>query len=100
MDTSLPPPELEKVVEVLEGYKQQHIQYHALRTRRSGPQRFVSVHIQVPGAWSVQRGHTLLENIERDLRQTVAPVSVITHLEPIEDPASWHDIPLNREDGS
>lgn len=98
MDTSLPPSELTKVIEVLEGYKKQDIQYHALRTRRSGPQRFVSVHIQVPGAWSVQRGHTLLENIERDLRQTIPPVSVITHLEPVEDPASWHDIPLNRED--
>ena len=53
--------------------------------------------MQVPGAWTVQRGHTLLEAIERDLRQAVAPVSVFTHLEPVEDPVSWEDITLHRD---
>ena len=97
MDTSLPTAELEKVVSILERYREQNIQYHALRTRQSGAQRFISVHIQVPGAWSVQEGHSLVEEIERDLRQALAPVSVITHLEPVEDPVSWQDIPLNRD---
>jgi cation diffusion facilitator family transporter len=97
MDVSLPAAELEKVVSILERYREQNIQYHALRTRQSGAQRFISVHIQVPGAWSVQEGHSLVEEIERDLRQALAPVSVITHLEPVEDPVSWQDIPLNRD---
>ncbi len=74
--------------------------YHALRTRQSGAQRFISVHVQVPGAWSVQRGHTLLEEIEADIREAFPRVSVFTHLEPVEDPVSWHDIPLNREERS
>lgn len=98
MDTSLPPDELAKVVQVLDSYRHRSIQYHALRTRQSGALRFVSVHIQVPGAWTVQQGHMLLEAIERDLRQALSPVSIITHLEPVEDPVSWQDIPLNRED--
>ena len=72
--------------------------YHALRTRQAGVQRFVSVHIQVPGNWSVQRGHELLEMIEYQMRQELSPVNVITHLEPVEDPASWYDAALNRED--
>ncbi|MAT96507.1 MAG: cation-efflux pump [Anaerolineaceae bacterium] len=96
MDTSLPPEEVEKVRAVLEGYCCEEVQYHALRTRQSGANRFVSVHIQVPGDWSVQRGHTLLETIERDLRQALAPVSVFTHLEPVDDPVSWEDIELHR----
>jgi divalent metal cation (Fe/Co/Zn/Cd) transporter len=82
---------------ILEQHSQDGVQYHALRTRRSGAQRFVSVHIQVPGAWSVQRGHTLLEEIEGDIRQALPRVSVFTHLEPVEDPVSWEDIALNRE---
>jgi divalent metal cation (Fe/Co/Zn/Cd) transporter len=69
-----------------------------LRTRRSAAQRFVSVHIQVPGGWSVQQGHELLESIEREIRHALPQVNVITHLEPAEDPVSWRDEVLNRED--
>lgn len=100
MDTALPPTELEQVINVLAAYKQRGINYHALRTRQSGAQRFVSVHIQVPGAWSVQKGHSLLEELERELRGILPPVSVFTHLEPLEDPVSWQDISLNRRDGA
>jgi divalent metal cation (Fe/Co/Zn/Cd) transporter len=46
----------------------------------------------------VQQGHTLLEEIERKIRQTIPSTSVLTHLEPVEDPVSWQDIELNRED--
>ena len=71
--------------------------YHALRTRQSGAQRFVSVHIQVPGEWTVQRGHTLLEEIEADIRGELPRVAILTHLEPVEDPVSWEDIALHRD---
>lgn len=70
--------------------------YHALRTRRSGAQRFISVHVQVPGSWSVQHGHSLLEEIERDIRRALPRIAVFTHLEPAEDPASWQDMNLIR----
>lgn len=98
MDTSLPAEEVEKVRTVLDRYRCEEVQYHALRTRQSGANRFVSVHVQVPGKWSVQQGHALLEAIERDLRQALTPVSVFTHLEPVEDPASWEDVELHREE--
>jgi cation diffusion facilitator family transporter len=96
MDTALPAEELEIVVRILEQYAREGVQYHALRTRQSGAQRFMSVHIQTPGAWTVQDGHSLLEDIERDVREALPPISVLTHLEPIEDPRSWEDIPINR----
>ncbi len=100
MDTALPPEELAQVTAVLEQYRRKdHVDYHALRTRRAGAQRFVSVHVQVPGEWSVQKGHNLAEEIERALRQAVQPVSLILHIEPIEDPCSWDDIALVRDDG-
>lgn len=98
MDTSLPAEEVEKVRTVLDRYRCEEVQYHALRTRQSGANRFVSVHVQVPGDWSVQQGHALLEAIERDLRQALTPVSVFTHLEPVEDPVSWEDVELHREE--
>lgn len=96
MDTALPAEERETIRQILESYADEGVQYHAVRTRRSGSQRFISVHIQVPGAWSVQRGHSLLEEIEGELRASLPRTSVFTHLEPIEDPASWEDIALHR----
>ena len=98
MDTALPLAERERIETILDQYKANGVTYHALRTRQSGPHRFVSVHIQVPGAWTVQQGHTLLEKIEQEIRQVLAPVSILTHLEPSEDPVSWLDIPLIREE--
>jgi cation diffusion facilitator family transporter len=98
MDTALPEEEMAQVEAVLARYLERGVAYHALRSRQSGSRRFVSVHIQVPGNWKVQKGHALLEEIERDLRQALPLISVFTHLEPIEDPASWQDIPLVRED--
>jgi divalent metal cation (Fe/Co/Zn/Cd) transporter len=96
MDTALPAEERQQIVAILEGYAVDGVRYHALRTRNAGSQRFMSVHIQVPGAWSVQDGHSLLEDIDRDVRELLMPISVFTHLEPLEDPRSWEDIPINR----
>ena len=62
-----------------------------MRTRQAGPVRFVDMHVLVPGGWTVQRGHDLCEEIEREVRTILPRASVLTHLEPIEDPASWDD---------
>jgi cation diffusion facilitator family transporter len=93
MDTALPPEELEKIHQVLEPHKQTGVQYHALRTRQSGSERFIFLHVLVPGQWTVQRGHDLIELIEADIRSTLANATVFIHLEAQEDPAAWDDIP-------
>ncbi|MBW7959184.1 MAG: cation transporter [Candidatus Promineofilum sp.] len=96
MDTGLPDEEVEQIKAILARYLEKGVTYHALRTRQAGAQRFVSVHLQVPGDWSVQKGHELLELIELDIYDALAPINVTTHLEPAEDPASWQDATLNR----
>jgi cation diffusion facilitator family transporter len=100
MDTALPPEEVNQIEDIIERHAHEGVHYHALRTRQSGAQRFMTVHIQVPGSWSVQEGHTLLEEIEQDVYRLLRPISIVTHLEPVEDPRSWEDIELNREIGS
>ncbi|MEX2160306.1 MAG: cation diffusion facilitator family transporter [Anaerolineales bacterium] len=96
MDAALPAAELAKVKAILDAYKGTEVRYHALRTRQSGARRFVSVHVLVPGAWSVQRGHRLLERIEAEIRAALENVTVLTHLESLEDAASWEDQSLDR----
>jgi cation diffusion facilitator family transporter len=97
MDTALPANEINIVREILDRYRQNEgIDYHAIRTRMAASRRFVSFHILVPGNWSVQRGHDLLEKIEADLHARLQRLTVTTHLEPIEDPVSWRDTELDR----
>jgi divalent metal cation (Fe/Co/Zn/Cd) transporter len=50
----------------------------------------------VPGDWTVQRGHELLERIESDIRHALPDTVVFTHLESLDDPASWDDETLER----
>ncbi|MFN8459132.1 MAG: cation diffusion facilitator family transporter [Anaerolineae bacterium] len=97
MDTALPPEDQAMIQQILEPYRQQGIQFHALRTRSAAARRFISLHVLVPGIWTVQQGHNLLERIEADLRSRLEPVTVFTHLEPREDTASWQDTTLDRQ---
>jgi cation diffusion facilitator family transporter len=96
MDTALPADELTAVRAALDGHLKEGVEYHALRTRQSGARRFVSFHVLVPGGWTVHRGHELLENIEAKIRAAVPNVTVFTHLESLDDPASWDDVYLDR----
>jgi divalent metal cation (Fe/Co/Zn/Cd) transporter len=96
MDAALPPEENEKLLAVLDKYKEQGIQFHALRTRQAAGRRFVSIHVLVPGRWTIHRGHHVVENIEADIRGVLAGVIIFTHLEPVDDPLSFQDIEIDR----
>jgi cation diffusion facilitator family transporter len=96
MDVSLPRSELTQIEAVLASYRPQGLEFHALRTRQAGKRAFVSVHVLVPGAWTVQQGHDWSERIEADLRRVLPSVHVTTHIEPKEDPLSQVDQELDR----
>ena len=99
LDISLPEETREEIARVLEEVRPDGVGYHALRTRQAGTWAFISLHVLVPGDWTVQRGHDLLEEIEKRVRDAVPDSTVFTHLEPIEDPVSWGDTELRREGG-
>ena len=96
MDTALPEEEIKTIRAILARHAVEGIEYHALRTRTAGARRFMSVHLVVPGAWTVTRGHDLAEKIENEIRQKVQRITVTTHIEPLEDPVSWEDAELER----
>lgn len=96
MDTAVSAEDLKTIQRVLVRHTQERVQFHALRTRQSGARRFIEMHVLVPGEWTVQHGHDLLEQIENDLRNAVPNSTVLTHLESIDDPASWKDVGLER----
>ncbi|MDZ4201242.1 MAG: cation diffusion facilitator family transporter [Gallionella sp.] len=96
MDASIPEAQIKAIEAVLESYRRHGIDYHALRTRQAGMRAFVSLHVLVPGSWTVQHGHDWLERIEADIRRAVHGSHITTHLEPIEDPVSLIDEDLDR----
>ena len=67
-------------------------------TRQAGQRKFISLHLLIPGEWSVQQGHDFAEKIEETIEDMFSePVTVSSHIEPIEDPASMRDIGIDRK---
>lgn len=99
LDRALPEREQAQLETLLAGHETDEIRFHALRTRVAGSRRFVAFHVLVPGHWSVQRGHDLCEQLEREIATTLSRTHVLTHLEPIEDPSSWDDQTFRWEQG-
>ena len=96
MDAALPEEFLGSLESTLLPHRQQGIGFHAIRTRQAGTRAFISLHVLVPGEWTVQRAHELAEQVEEDIRQAIPGAHVTTHLEPLEDPLSHQDIDLDR----
>lgn len=98
MDEALPLPEQELIEQVMTKYRERGVNFHALRTRQAAARQFISVHLLVPGEWTVHDAHHIAEDFENDVRSALGGViTVFTHLEPAEDEISMDDIYLDRE---
>ena len=97
MDEALPLPEQKLIEQVMTKYRERGVNFHALRTRQAAARQFISVHLLVPGEWSVHDAHHIAEDFENDVRSALGGViTVFTHLEPAEDEISMDDIYLDR----
>ena len=92
MDGALPSEDQQKIEEVIAQYRRRGVDFHALRTRQSAARRFISVHMLVPGAWTVHDAHHVAEDFEGDIRKVLSDTIVHTHIEPIDDQISMDDI--------
>jgi cation diffusion facilitator family transporter len=97
LDRALPPEDQAKISKILARHEERGIRFHAVRTRSAGRRRFVSMHVLVPGGWTVKRGHDLAEEIENDIARDLPQSTFFVHVEPAEDPTSFADQALDRE---
>jgi cation diffusion facilitator family transporter len=98
MDAALSKEEHSLIEAVMDKYRERGVDFHALRTRQAAARRFISVHVLVPGEWTVHDAHHIAEDFEADIRSALGGVvTVFTHLEPAEDELSMEDIFLDRE---
>lgn len=91
MDVALPKEDNETIRTVLGRFTSAEVTWHRLLTREAGNRRFMQFDLLVPGAWTVQRGHDLVEEITDALVEEFPDIDVICHVEPIEDPRSYED---------
>lgn len=96
MDHAISPTDQMKLDAVLAQHASSDVAFHAVWTRQAGARSFVSLHVLVPGAWTVKRGHDLLERIETGIRAALPSSHVTTHLEAKEDAAAFEDESLER----
>jgi cation diffusion facilitator family transporter len=58
------------------------IDYHKLRTRKSGNVRYIDFHMLVNKDLTVEEAHELCEKVENDIRDIFKSTSVYIHIEP------------------
>lgn len=84
LDAAVPPEELVLVNQVLDHYRSvEPVDFHALRTRESGRQRFVYVHLLVPDEWTVKRGHDLADDLTVDIAHALPGAHTFVHMEQV-----------------
>ncbi|NUO92092.1 MAG: cation transporter [Dermatophilaceae bacterium] len=91
MDIAMPKEDNAAIAEILSRFVTREVHFHALRTRLSGHHRFAEVHVLVPGAWTVKRGHDLVEEVEEAVHREFGELALTCHLEPSEDPRAYGD---------
>ena len=97
LDAAIPAGDVAQIEKIFAEYRNRYaVDFHALRTRGAGSRRFISFHLLVPDEWTVAHAHQLSEEIEERIRALVHNAILLTHIEPIAQPASYDDIKLER----
>ena len=82
MDRALTPEETALVTAAIERYQDLYLEAHGLRSRASGPRRFVDFHLVLPDTTTVQAAHDLCDDIEDAIVAALPDSSVTIHVEP------------------
>jgi len=98
MDSSLSSDEMALIEKVIRESLVPGVNIHALRTRQSAAYKFISMHVLVPGEWTVTRGHDLVTIIENNLSAALPGSIILTHLEPENTPISHEKTLMDDQD--
>lgn len=82
LDTRLPEEEIERIREILIAHCTEYVNFHGLRTRRSGPERFIEFHVMFEHDVLLSTAHDLADHLEADLKTEFPRCHVTVHMEP------------------
>lgn len=84
MDDHSPETE-EKIEALLDRHRSNFVDYHDIKTRRSGTQVFAELHLSIDGEMTVKEAHDFTDHLEEDLKKELPDVAVTIHIEPPEN---------------
>ena len=84
VDTQLPKPEIDLIVGILKDKLKAHenINFKNLRTRKSGPQKYLDFILCFPNETTVEKAHDLCDEIEDHLQSKFSLLDINIHIEP------------------
>ena len=84
IDRRLPDEEVE-VIRKLVANHPEILNCHRLRTRLSGVDRYIDMHIVVPNQLTVVEAHELADRLEHQIAAELAPATVVIHVDPYDE---------------
>ncbi|NLB88987.1 MAG: cation transporter [Syntrophomonadaceae bacterium] len=82
IDTSLDSESLSIIESILEEHKSQYFEYHDLRTRKSGRESHIDLHLVINPDKNVKEAHDLCDKIEEKIKAAIPFAHVLIHVEP------------------
>lgn len=91
MDRELPDEARERIREIAMEHEEV-LRAHDLRTRSSGIQTFIQIHLEMDGDMNLQRAHEIADEVEDKIRAAFPGAEVIIHQDPfgLEEPPAMH----------
>lgn len=84
MDVKLSDDEEELIRSIITEHYSDYAEFHNLRSRMSGAERFVDLHLVVPKNQTVNEAHDLCDHLEKDIKEKIPNLSILIHIEPCE----------------
>ncbi len=91
MDRSAPEEEA-RIREIMEGHQSLFVDFHNVKTRRSGGRVYAELHLSMDGSVTVQESHDFVDHLEEDLRNELPEVTISIHVEPSNREKPLHDL--------
>ncbi|MGE7676470.1 cation diffusion facilitator family transporter [Lysinibacillus sp. NPDC094403] len=82
LDARLSKEEEEQIIQIIESFKDEYIEYHDFRTRRSGAEEYIDFHLVVTSNKSIETVHDLCDRIEEKINSIFHKANILIHLEP------------------
>ena len=82
LDQKLPEEEEKKIRQLIEDHSSMFVEYHKMRTRRSGAMRYIDLHLVVSGTQNLEEAHNLCDHLEKDISELFQSANITIHVEP------------------
>jgi cation diffusion facilitator family transporter len=74
---------------VTEHFGSEVVDFHALRTRKAGSQRYIDLHLVMPKDTSLAEAHQMCDHLEEDIESRLSHTDVTIHVEPCDENCQW-----------